>query len=285
MCTLAVWRGVSPLYPLIVVANRDEFLGRASSAPTVRPGDVLCGLDLVAGGTWLGCRTDGSGRIVGMLNRRPSADRPASGPGERSRGLLCMEMLTAPSIDEALAAVDDEEARRYGGFNLFVADLDGAAVLDNGSGLRRADLPEGLSVLTNLDVNDPRCPRLAGASRRFEALSALLSSAADTQALVPALASVLSSHEDGGEVEDEVAVARFGREAAGRFAKVCVHVEDYGTRSSSMIFVEASGRVRYFHAEGAPCRADFVEVPAREDSSPEADLPPDRLSTRTRPRR
>ena len=81
MCTLAVFRGNSPRYPLVVVANRDEFLGRASSPPMERPGRVVCGLDLVAGGTWLGCRTDGSGRIAGLLNRRPALDRPASGPG------------------------------------------------------------------------------------------------------------------------------------------------------------------------------------------------------------
>jgi len=260
VCTLAVFRGVSPLYPLVVVANRDEFLGRASSPPEPRPGGIVCGLDLVAGGTWLGCRTDGSGRIAGLLNRRPALDRPASGPGDRSRGLLCRETLAATSIDAALAGLDAREARRYGGFNLFVADLQRAVVVDNGSGVHRVALPEGLSVVTNLDVNDPRCPRLATASQRFDGLSPLLESGADVDALVPALAAVLSSHDAGSDVVDEVAEARFGRDAAGRFAKVCVHVEDYGTRSSTMIFVGPSGAVRYFHADGAPCLAQYREV-------------------------
>lgn len=262
MCTLAVYRRVSPLYPLIVVANRDEFLGRASSAPTRWPDGsaIVAGRDLVAGGTWLGCRTDGSGRVVGLLNRRPAADSAAAGPGERSRGLLCIESLAAGSIPSALEGLDDLEVERYGGFNLFVADLQQALVLDNGRGARRVPLEMGLSVLTNLDVNDPRCPRLAGASRRFAALKPLLEGAADVDEMLPALAAVLSSHEDGADAVDPEAAARFGSDAAVRFARICVHVENYGTRSSSMIFVRADGAVRYFHADGSPCTTPFEEV-------------------------
>lgn len=262
MCTLAVYRGVSPLYPLIVVANRDEFLGRASAPPARWPDDarIVAGRDLVAGGTWLGCRIDGSGRIVGLLNRRPAANLPASGPGDRSRGLLCLETLAASSIETALAGLDDKEVARYGGFNLFVANLERAVVLDNGEGARTVPLEPGLSVLTNLDVNDPRCPRLASASKRFEALAPMLRGGADVDECVPALASVLASHEDGVEVVDDEAVRRFGPEAAVRFARICVHVNDYGTRSSSMIFVKKDGSVKYFHANGAPCEAEFEEI-------------------------
>jgi uncharacterized protein with NRDE domain len=262
VCTLAVYRGVSPRYPLIVVANRDEFLGRASVPPSRWPDDarIVAGRDLVAGGTWLGCRIDGSGRIVGILNRRPAANLPASGPGDRSRGLLCLETLAASSIESALVGLDDAEVARYGGFNLFVADLDRAVVLDNGDGVRRVKLEPGLSVLTNLDVNDPRCPRLASATRRFEALAPMLAGCIDVEEAVPALAAVLASHEDGVEVVDDEAVRRFGPEAAVRFARICVHVNDYGTRSSSMIFVSGDGAVRYFHADGAPCTAAFAEI-------------------------
>lgn len=266
MCTLAVYRGVSPRWPLVVVANRDEFLGRASAPPQRWPGEepaIVAGRDLVAGGTWLGCRLDGSGRIVGVLNRRPAVDRPASGPGERSRGLLCMESLRAASIDAALAGLEGGQAARYGGFNLFLADLREALVVDNGRGLRRVPLDSGLAVLTNLDVNDPRCPRLAGATRRFEAQRSLLAAGADVGDLVPALASVLSSHEDGSVVETggtPPAPVPPGEAGALPFSRICVHVGDYGTRSSSMIFVAADGSVRYFHADGPPCSAPFAEV-------------------------
>jgi uncharacterized protein with NRDE domain len=262
VCTLAVYRGVSPRYPLIVVANRDEFLGRASVPPSRWPDDarIVAGRDLVAGGTWLGCRTDGSGRVVGILNRRPSAELPASGPGDRSRGLLCLETLAGSSVESALACLDAAEVARYGGFNLFVADLETAVVVDNGDGVRRVKLEPGLSVLTNLDVNDPRCPRLASATKRFDALAPMLARGADADEAVPALAAVLASHDDGAEVVDDEAVRRFGPQAAVRFARICVHVENYGTRSSSMIFVGGDGAVRYFHADGPPCITAFREL-------------------------
>jgi uncharacterized protein with NRDE domain len=263
VCTLALYRNVSPRYPLIVAANRDEFLGRAAAPPSAWPSPrgIVAGRDLVAGGTWLGCRVDGSGRIVGLLNRRPAADKPASGPGERSRGLLCVDALASPNLDDFFASLDAREAARYGGFNLFVADLGGACVVDNGIGVRRVSLDAGLSVLTNLDVNDPRCPRLAGATRRFDAVAPLLRSGADVAEAVPALAFVLSSHEAGLEpgFEEDPALRAVGGAAA--FSKICVHVADYGTRSSSMIFVDPTGHVRYFHADGPPCKAQFVEVP------------------------
>lgn len=262
VCTLAVYRRVSPLFPLIVVANRDEFLSRPATPPAPWPDDgrIVAGRDLTAGGTWLGCRIDGSGRIVGLLNRRPAADQPAASSGERSRGLLCIETLAARSLADHLDGLEDAQVQRYGGFNLFVADLEGALVVDNGDGTRRVQLDDGLSVLTNLDVNDPRCPRLAGATRRFDALKPMLSAGVQIDEIVPRLAAVLSSHDDGAAAVDPVAAARFGSDAAVRFARICVHVDNYGTRSSSMIFVRPDGRIRYFHADGPPCTTAFKEV-------------------------
>jgi uncharacterized protein with NRDE domain len=116
-------------------------------------------------------------------------------------------------------------------------------------------------VLTNLDLNDPRCPRLAGASRRFGALVPMLERGGDAEEAMPRLAAVLSSHEAGDipEGADDPALAKLGGPLP--FSKICVHVGDYGTRSSSVIFVAADGSVRYFHAEGPPCQADFREIP------------------------
>lgn len=266
MCTLAVYRGVSPVYPLIVVANRDEFLGRESAPPVLwtDPPGIVAGRDLAAGGTWLGCRVDGSGRVVGVLNRRPAVDRPASGPGERSRGLLCVESLAAASIDAAVRRLDARETARYGGFNLFLADLGRAVVVDNADGARRVELDAGLSVLTNLDLNDPRCPRLAGATKKFQSIAALLAGGAEVETAVPALAAVLASHEAGAACDDQDDAVLRALGGAIPFSKICVHVRDYGTRSSSMIFVRGDGGVRYFHADGAPCRAPFREISIAE---------------------
>ena len=77
---------------------------------------------------------------------------------------------------------------------------------------------------------------------------------------MPALAGVLASHDAGVQSEeaDDPAIRAAGGSIA--FSKICVHVRDYGTRSSSMIFVRPDGSVRYFHADGAPCRTGFREI-------------------------
>ncbi len=247
MCTLAVYLGVSRAYPLIVAANRDEFFGRPALAPAPFPDRprVLAGRDLQAGGTWLGARVDGVGRIAGLLNRRPEAQRPGSGPGELSRGLLCLEALDAPSIDSFVAALDARQASRYGGFNLFLAEPGRAIVIDNGAAVRITELEAGLSVLTNLDVNDPRCPRLAGATKLFARLQPRIVAGEAPEKLVPEFAGVLGDHT--GCVDSPL-------------SQVCVHTPTYGTRSSSVIFVAADGNARYFHADGAPCATKFEEV-------------------------
>ena len=86
VCTLAIYREVSDQFPLVVAANRDEFLGRASESPRLLPDrpDVIAGRDLEASGTWLGCRVDGGFLVAGLLNRR-SSDGVAGSPAGATR--------------------------------------------------------------------------------------------------------------------------------------------------------------------------------------------------------
>src|ERR1700682_1686246 len=70
MCTLAIYFRVFGDYPVVVAANRDEFLNRPALPPT-ELGDrprIIGGKDLRAKGTWLGINEHGL--IVGLLNRR-----------------------------------------------------------------------------------------------------------------------------------------------------------------------------------------------------------------------
>lgn len=251
MCTLAIFRNASTRYPLVIAANRDEFFERPASAPA-RLGDmpdVVAGRDLEAGGTWLGCRVDGPFLLAGLLNRR-TADAPGSLPhGKRSRGLLCLEALGTSDVDTFDRAFDDESAAAHGPFNLLLADGDRAVVFDNRDGAGRTELDAGLSVLTNLDVNDPRCPRLASATRGFSEVSTLLASEPPAAELTAALAAVLADHQKTVDPSD-----------ADPFARVCVHAGPYGTRSSSIILLSDDSRVSYLHAAGPPCTTPFESL-------------------------
>jgi uncharacterized protein with NRDE domain len=251
VCTLATLRGVSRRWPLVVAANRDERYARAT-APPERLDDahtIVAGRDLEAGGTWLGCRTqDGGVLVAGLLNRR-TVDGGASLPGELSRGALCLDMLRARSVDEALVRLAHHDVARYGSFNLLLADFERAVVAHNTGALVVAELAPGLSLLTNLDLNDPRCPRLASAVPAFEAVARRLRDDPPAADVVDLVRPAMASHHNSLDPAD-----------ASPFSRVCVHTETYGTRSSTIVLAAPGGEARFFHASGPPCRTPFAEV-------------------------
>jgi hypothetical protein len=105
-------------------------------------------------------------------------------------------------------------------------------------------------LLTNLDLNDPRCPRLASAVPAFERVARRLrDDDPDAEETVALIRPVLASHANSLDPDD-----------ASPFSRVCVHTEVYGTRSSTILLGTPAGAVRYFHAAGPPCRTAFEEV-------------------------
>jgi uncharacterized protein with NRDE domain len=249
VCTLAVYVGVFPAYPVVVAANRDELLARPSAPPgllaTARV-RAFGGCDLVAGGTWLGLAE--SGLVAGMLNRR-SAEPPD--PTARSRGLLCLDALDRGTAPAAAAHVAGCAAGLHNPFNLLLADGTEAWVVTQARGAvpRAQRLDRGLHLLTNLDLNDPTCPRIAASHRRFAEVAELpLASGDDATRLVRHLQSVLADHDTALDPRGP--------------GNLCVHAGEYGTRSSSVVLVPAAGRgARWFHADGAPCRTPLRLVP------------------------
>jgi uncharacterized protein with NRDE domain len=256
VCTLALYRRAWPDWPLVVAANRDEFYARPASgpAPLSDVAGVVAGRDLEAGGTWLGCRASDGLLVVGVLNRRPADGTAVGVRGQRSRGLLALDALRAWSLSDALSLVMAEDASRYAPFNLLLADPERAVVIDNGDGgLRVTELEAGLTLLTNLDANDPRCPRLASALPAFERIPDGIGETPSESAIVGACAKVLAGHDNS--------VDPSGRDP---LARLCVHTEAYGTRSASIIVCSNAGDVSYYHSAGPPCRTPFEPVVPRK---------------------
>jgi uncharacterized protein with NRDE domain len=268
MCTLAVFRDVSERYPLVIAANRDEFLERPSlsPAPLVEDAGIIAGRDLRAGGTWFGCRVDGAFLAAGLLNRRVSVRAGTRGPVQRSsggaapvsRGALCLAALAHRSVGAALAELRVRRLEDFDPFNLLLVDRERGVVVDNRDGCHETELRTGLSVLTNIDVNDPRCPRLASAHAGFERATPALTGGRPEDEIVEALATVLRDH-------------RGSADASGTdpFARVCVHADGYGTRSSSIVLLRRDGTVAYFHADEAPCRASFRRITPSASTEPQ----------------
>ena len=119
MCLIAFAISASDQWPLVIAANRDEFLDRPalplSSWQTEAGQTLISGRDLLAGGTWLGA-TPG-GRIAMLTNVR-ELNPAATG---KSRGELVCRWLEGTMDAQTFMAQTDSAA--YGGFNLVLGDL------------------------------------------------------------------------------------------------------------------------------------------------------------------
>lgn len=241
MCTLAVFVGSWPDAPLIVAANRDERLSRASSGPYLWAGEqFVAPRDEEAGGTWLGLHR--SGLFVGVTNRAGTTRDPLL----RSRGTLVVEALrlgSARRVHEAFAS-GVLDGRAFNPFHLFYADPSGDAFVTwfDGAAVHRQSVPRGLAIVTERSLGgDDR-----GRTERVRAgLDPLLA-----RAMAPRL--------------EELAPALRDHDENDRLAATCIHVPElgYGTRSSLLLDVRPghSGS-RWLWAEGPPCSVPYAPVP------------------------
>ena len=172
MCTLVILRRPEHDWPVVIGANRDEMIDR----PALPPGrhwpdraEVVAGLDIEAGGSWLG--VNDWGVAAAILNRHGSLG-PAA--GLRSRGELVLEALDHADAVAAAAALRHLDPAAYRSFNLIVADnRDAFWLRHDGKGRVAArPLKDGLSLIAGGDIDDLRTPRLALARPRFEAAPA-----------------------------------------------------------------------------------------------------------------
>ncbi len=250
MCTLAVYVRCFPEVPLVVAANRDEFFDRPATVPVVLAESprVVGGRDLRAGGSWLGINEHGV--VAGLLNRRTDA---APDPAKRSRGVLLLEMLAAGAADAAARALAGLDGDRYNPFNLLVADGERAWVGQNKDGaMHVVALEPGVHVITNLDVDDPTCPKIARSHRLFQSAGETFAADRDDGRFRATLRAILSDH--------TVALDPRLPDALGA---LCVHTPVFGTRCSSMLVATRGGggtRWRHWFADGPPCAAPYVEA-------------------------
>lgn len=233
MCTiLLAWR-VVPGAPIVLAANRDELLDRPTLDPHAlleRP-LVVGGQDAQAGGTWLAVRGDGT--VAAVTNRRSEFRDPQ----RRSRGELPLALLGTSEDAQAEALLDSLRAADYNPFNVLYASSAHAAVAEaHGDGLRLHKLRPGLHVLTVFDLDDRDQPKVEALSARLELAAGAAGD--DAVALLRGMEDILREHGEPG---------REGVDAA------CVHLDRYGTVSSSSLLVREDGAITYRYAPGKPC--------------------------------
>jgi hypothetical protein len=160
MCTLVILRRPDHRWPVLIGANRDEMIDRPWRPPGRHWPDraeVVAGLDLLAGGSWLGVNDWGVAAAV--LNRYGSLGPDAS---RRSRGELVLEALDHADAVAAAEALSHLDPQSYRTFNLIVADERDGFWLRHAGGPRieLRPLKEGLSMIAAGDVDELGTRRL-----------------------------------------------------------------------------------------------------------------------------
>lgn len=172
MCTLVILRRPDHPWPTLIAANRDEMVTRPWRPPARhwpdRP-ETIAGIDLEAGGSWLGMNDHGV--VAGILNR-PQTLGPD--PMKRSRGEIVLEALDHADASAAAEALEALNPAAYRPFNLVIADNRDAWWLrsngDAGRGhVERFAIPEDLSMFTARDRNDTASTRIELYLPRFQA--------------------------------------------------------------------------------------------------------------------
>lgn len=242
MCLLVVWYQAHPDAPLIVAANRDEWLARPASSMVVlrdsRP-RIIGGRDLAAGGTWLA--TNEHGVVVGLTNRPRTLGHDTT---RRSRGEIPVALAAHANAADASRAASELRPADYNGCWLLVGDRASLWYVDltpaAGERARVVALGPGIHVLENVALDEPS----EKATRARAAAGAMTS--ATGGGLPPRIFEMLRSHEMPN----------------GPISARCVHGGPYGTRSSQVTIVPpaASRRPTVYVADGPPCVAPFRDA-------------------------
>lgn len=222
MCLIVLAYKAHPRYPLIVAANRDEFLDRPASPAHFWPDapHILAGRDLKAGGTWLGITT--AGRFAALTNYRDLRRPSVSG---RSRGALVRDALEhdRPSITGA----------EYEGFNLIHGPVHALRYLNNIDGTDVALAP-GIHGISNHLLDTP-WPKVVRARDRFAQLIAV--DEPDPLELFALLS-------DPTRAEDRLLPdTGLDLERERALSSILISTEGYGTRCSTVVMVGVDGQV------------------------------------------
>ena len=255
MCLLVLAWKHHPRYRLILAGNRDEFHDRPAAPLNWWQDDprILGGRDLKAQGTWLGVAR--SGRFGVVTNYR---DLMAPVENAPSRGQLVPRFLTGATSPKEFLDDLRGAAPRYSGFNLLVGGTRALYYFSN-RGPAPTALAPGVYGLSNHLLDTP-WPKLARTRERFEAVLT------QPDILPEDLFAMLADREQatGSDLPSTGLPEDWERVVSAPF----IVNERYGTRCSSVLLVERTGRTilqeRRFDASGTQSGTSRFEFTSAE---------------------
>lgn len=260
MCLLVLARHRHPDYPLVVVANRDEYHAREAERAhwwSGRP-SMLAGRDCRAGGAWMG--VDTRGRWAAVTNYRDGNYEPAP----RSRGDLVTGFLKGAMEPREYLESVSERADEYAGFSLLAGDARRLYCYSNRSRNISA-VGDGIHTLSNHLLDTP-WPKSDRAHLKLELL--LHKSSLEIEELM----AVLGDSEPFAD--HQLPVTGVGLEMERVLSPPFIKGGDYGTRCTSVLLISRSGEAVFaeqgFGPHGARGELSLFEFSLESEGSPGA---------------
>ncbi|MFN3197666.1 MAG: NRDE family protein [Bradymonadia bacterium] len=263
MCVIGIAMHVHPQWPVIIAANRDEFLQRPTSGPQQLGVDAqghafFGGRDLEKGGTWMG--VGAGGFFVGLTNQRLGGG--AGSPAPRSRGEVVLEALRLASVVEINAWLSTLPTADYLPFNLMygTAEAMWVAYVRPDAAPQVEQVPSGIHALPNDVLDSPRFPRAARVVAGMGGALDGLPSDASWPDVSASLTTLLADRTPPNEDERAVLAAQGGElDLWVALDHILIRTPVYGTRSSTLVALSPGAVAGYGFVDGAPGDAPLVD--------------------------
>ncbi len=237
MCLIAFAWNAHPDFPLVLVANRDEFHARPTAplAPWTDAPDILGGRDLQAGGGWLALRR-GQQRLAAVTNIREALPVLP----QLSRGQLVRDYVSGDDCAVTFAEMRRVDGNDYGGFNLLLWDGADLIYATNRLKPRWETVTPGIHGISNgpMDEPWPKTTRLTASLREW--LGGLVFS---TEPEIEPLFSALA--DERRPLDAELPDTGVGIERERVLSPPFIRLPGYGTRASSVILISRDGRALF----------------------------------------
>lgn len=232
MCLLVFAWKIHPDYDLILAANRDEFFNRPTRPATLwddKP-ELLAGMDLEGGGTWLGVTL--GGKFSAITNYRDMKNHKENAP---SRGKLPLNYLSGIQSPSAYIDSIRSGAYRFNGFNLIAGNKNAIWYYSN-----IQDKPEklgpGIYGLSNHLLDTP-WPKVEKAK---ETLAEIMAGDEPTH---EKLFRLLNNRSPAPE--NQLPDTGLDRATEKMVSSAFIEMDGYGTRSSTVIMLNKSGHLEF----------------------------------------
>ena len=250
MCIILLALNQNERYRFVVAANRDEYYARGTDPAHFWPDDpqILAGRDQLCLGTWLGISK--RGRFAAITNHSvPTAENS----NNRSRGEIVRRYLRHVDTQSEYRAYLARNQNEFNGYGLIFGNFSMLGYASNRTDLK-AEIADGIYGLSNQTPDHPWFRLDYGKSR----MRAVLSNQSKIE--MEHFFEILADSRNERLTDQTVDLEGDLKSNYSGAMPIFVRTKSFGTRSSTVIFVDREGKVQFEERTFDPILNRYAEA-------------------------